>query len=160
MALVILSLTVTVFIRESIMLNRNIFFPSLVIVLSLIVLVFIEQFPAPMYQDASVGAGFFPTIVVIIQILICCALIIQYKKKQNKSEETKLVSSHSIFGFSLLVGYAALITFLGYLPASLIGFTFYLMYFRIKKPLYYVIAWVFVFTIYYLFGEVFLISLP
>jgi ABC-type xylose transport system permease subunit len=142
------------------MLNRNILFPSLVIALSLIVLVLIEQFPAPMYQDASVGAGFFPAIVVIIQILICCVLIFQYKKKQNKIQEEPLVSSHSIFGFSLLVGYAVLITLLGYLLASLIGFTFYLIYYRIKKPSYYVIAWVFVFTIYYLFGEVFLISLP
>jgi hypothetical protein len=95
-------------------------------------------------------------------------LIFQYKQKQNnqnkqKQQQTKeipLVSKHSIFGFTLLIGYAALITLVGYLPASLVGFTYYLIYYRVKKPLYYVIAWIFVFTIYFLFGEVFVISLP
>ena len=142
------------------MLNRNIFFPSLVIVLSLIVLVLISQFQEPMYQDAPVGAGFFPTIVAIIQIIICSVLIIQYKNKQKPEKEVQLISKHSTFGFTLLVGYAALITLVGYLPASLVGFTYYLIYYRVKKPLYYAVAWIFVFAIYFLFGEVFVISLP
>jgi len=142
------------------MLNRNIFFPSLIIVLSLIVLVLISQFPEPRYQDAPVGAGFFPTVIAIIQIIICSVLIIQYKNKQKATQEIPLITKHSIFGFTLLVGYAVMITLVGYLPASLIGFTYYLVYYRVKKPLYYVVAWVFVFAIYYLFGEVFVISLP
>lgn len=142
------------------MLNRNIFFPSLVIILSLLVLVFISQFPEPMYQDASVGAGFFPAVVTIIQILICAVLIIQHMKKQKKSEDVPLISSHSVFGISFIIGYAVLITLAGYLIASLVGFIAYLLYYRIKKPLYYVIACIFVFSIYFLFGEVFLISLP
>lgn len=152
------------------MLNRNIFFPSLIILLSLIFLVFISQFPEPRYQDAPVGAGFFPAVIAVLQIIICSVLIFQYKQKQNnqqadkqKQQETKeipLVSKHSIFGFTLLIGYAALITLVGYLPASLVGFTYYLVYYRVKKPLYYAIAWIFVFTIYFLFGEVFVISLP
>lgn len=152
------------------MLNRNIFFPSLIILLSLIFLVFISQFPEPRYQDAPVGAGFFPAVIAVLQIIICSVLIFQYKQKQNnqqadkqKQQETNeipLVSKHSIFGFTLLIGYAALITLVGYLPASLVGFTYYLVYYRVKKPLYYVIAWIFVFTIYFLFGEVFVISLP
>jgi len=150
---------------EFIMLNRNIFFPSLIILLSLIFLVFISQFPEPRYQDAPVGAGFFPAVIAVLQIIICSVLILQYKQKQQnqKQKETKespLVSKHSIFGFTLLIGYAALITLVGYLPASLIGFTYYLVYYRVKKPLYYAIAWIFVFTIYFLFGEVFVISLP
>lgn len=142
------------------MLNRNIFFPSLVIVLSLIVLVFITQFQEPRYQDAPVGAGFFPTIIAIIQIIICSVLIFQYKKKQKPKQEIALITRHSIFGFIFLIGYALLITLVGYLPASLIGFTSYLIYYRVKKPLYYVTAWIFVFAIYFLFGEVFVISLP
>ncbi|MEJ6077331.1 tripartite tricarboxylate transporter TctB family protein [Vibrio sp. 1-Bac 57] len=152
------------------MLNRNIFFPSLIILLSLIFLVFISQFPEPRYQDAPVGAGFFPAVIAVLQIIICSVLIFQYKQKQNnqqadkqKQQETNeipLVSKHSIFGFTLLIGYAALITLVGYLPASLVGFTYYLVYYRVKKPLYYAIAWIFVFTIYFLFGEVFVISLP
>ena len=152
------------------MLNRNIFFPSLIILLSLIFLVFISQFPEPRYQDAPVGAGFFPAVIAVLQIIICSVLIFQYKQKQNnqqadkqKQQETNeipLVSKHSIFGFTLLIGYAALITLVGYLPASLVGFTYYLIYYRVKKPLYYAIAWIFVFTIYFLFGEVFVISLP
>lgn len=142
------------------MLNRNVLFPALMIILSAILLVIITQFAVPRYQDASVGAGFFPTIIAIIQIVICCALIIQYKKKKNPSKEAPLVSRKSIFGVCFVIGYALLISLVGYLIASLVGFTFYLIYYKIKKPLYYVIAWVFVFIIYYLFGEVFVISLP
>ena len=142
------------------MINRNIFFPGLMIFLSLIVLVLITQFPEPRYQDAPVGAGFFPTVVAIIQIIICSILITQHVKNKAAKKEIKLITSHSIFGFTLLIGYAALILLVGYLPASLVGFTYYLVYYRVKKPLYYVVAWVFVFAIYFLFSDVFIISLP
>jgi ABC-type xylose transport system permease subunit len=131
------------------------------IVLSLVLLMIITQFDAPMYQDAPVGAGFFPAVVASIQILICCVLIIQYKNKKNKAnQEEPLVSSKSIFGITFLIGYAVLISLVGYLVASLVGFTYYLIVNKIKKPFYYLFAWIFVFVIYFLFGEVFVISLP
>ncbi|WP_290039513.1 tripartite tricarboxylate transporter TctB family protein [Psychromonas sp. 14N.309.X.WAT.B.A12] len=142
------------------MLNRHLVLPSFVIILSLVILGFITQFPEPLYQASPVGAGFFPTVIVVIQILICCVLIIQHQRKKQVEQEQPLLSSHSIFGFTLLVGYAALITLVGYLPASLIGFTYYLIYYRVKKPIYYVVAWVFVLAIYFLFSDVFIISLP
>ncbi|TEW54688.1 tripartite tricarboxylate transporter TctB family protein [Psychromonas sp. RZ22] len=142
------------------MFNRNIFFPSLMILFSIIALVLISQFPEPRYQDAPVGADFFPSVIAVLQIIICSVLIIQYKRSDKATKEKPLISSHAIFGFTLLIGYATLITFVGYLLASLIGFTYYLMYHRIKKPSYYIIAWIFVFAIYFLFSEVFIISLP
>lgn len=142
------------------MFNRHIIFPSLLIIISVIMLVLISQFPEPMYQDAPVGAGFFPTAVAIIQIIICAVLIFQYKNKTQLPDKTTLVSNKSIFGIVFLISYAVLISVVGYLIASLICFTAYLIYFKVKKATYYVIAWVFVFAIYYLFGEVFVISLP
>ncbi|GAK20703.1 hypothetical protein JCM19052_1203 [Vibrio sp. JCM 19052] len=66
----------------------------------------------------------------------------------------------AIFGIGFLVAYALLIHIIGYLIASLIAFTAYLVFFKVKKPLYYLIAWCFVFGVYYLFGEVFYIALP
>ena len=142
------------------MFNRHIFFPSLLIILSLVILVFISQFPEPRYQDAPVGAGFFPAVIAIIQIIICSVLIMQHKNKNTSTKESVLVSRKSIFGIVFLIAYAVLISLVGYLIASLISFTCYLIYFNIKKPLYYAIAWIFVLTIYFLFGEVFIISLP
>ena len=142
------------------MINRHIFFPSLIIIVSLLVLVGVTQFQLPLYQDAPVGAGFFPAVVAIIQILICGVLIIQHKNKKHHEKEEPLISKKSIFGIVYLIGYTVLITLIGYLFASLISFTFYLVYFKIKKPLYYVIAWIFVFAIYFIFGEVFYIALP
>lgn len=142
------------------MINRHIFFPSLVIIISFLVLVGVTQFKLPLYQDAPVGAGFFPTVVAIIQVLICGVLIIQHKNKKHHEKEEPLISKKSIFGIVYLISYAVLITLIGYLFASLISFTFYLVYFKIKKPLYYAIAWIFVFTIYFVFGEVFYIALP
>jgi len=142
------------------MLNRHIFFPSLVIGISLLILYGITQFKLPLYQDAPVGAGFFPAVVAIIQIAICIVLIVQHKRSQSQEKEAPLISRKSIFGIVYLITYALLITLIGYLLASLISFTFYLIYFKIKKPLYYAIAWIFVFAIYYVFGELFYIALP
>jgi len=143
------------------MFNRNIFFPAFITLLSAVVLVLITQFPEPRFQDAPVGAAFFPTAVAIIQVIICAILIIQYRnKKQPATQDAPLISRKSIFGIAFLIGYAALIHVVGYLLASLIGFTFYLIYYKIKKPTYYIFAWIFVFTVYFLFGEVFVISLP
>lgn len=145
------------------MFNRDIIFPTLIIVLSAVVLTLIPQFPVPTYyqQDASVGANFFPTVLVIAQIVICIALIIQHKKKQKSTvKPEKIFSKLSLFGLVFLIAYAVLINIFGYLIASLIAFTLYLAYLKNKKPIYYVVAWVFVVAIYYLFGHVFLISLP
>ena len=146
------------------MLNRNIILPAFIVVLSAVALFLISQFPAPRFQDAPVGADFFPAVIAIIQIFICGILIVQYKrsnKRSNKSTaEAPLFSRKSIFGITFLIAYAVLISLIGYLYASLIGFTFYLLYFKVKKPLYYIIAWIFVFAIYFLFSDVFIISLP
>ena len=149
------------------MFNRNVIFPSIIIVLSALAFAVITQFDKPMYQDASVDAKFFPMVIVIAQIVICIVLLIQYKYKQSHieedspvSKEEPLVSKMSLFGVAFLIGYALLISVIGYLFASLFAFVFYLLYFKIKKPLYYIVAIVFVLAVYYLFGEVFYISLP
>lgn len=153
-------LNILAFIREFTMLNRNIIFPALMIAVSAILLVLINQFPEPRFQDAPVGADFFPAVIAIIQIIICGVLIAQHRSSKKTVKEAPLLSRKSIFGIAFLIGYAVLISLVGYLLASLIGFTFYLIYYKIKKPLYYVVAWIFVFTIYFLFSEVFVISLP
>lgn len=142
------------------MLNRNLLFPSIVIVLSALTLVVISQFAEPRFQDASVDAKFFPAVIAIFQIIICIALIIQNKLKTKTEIQTNIFSKMVGFAVAFLIGYALLIDLLGYLPASLIAFTSYLLFFKVKKPIMYVVAWVFVFSVYYLFGEVFYISLP
>ncbi|MFA0442766.1 tripartite tricarboxylate transporter TctB family protein [Vibrio sp. 10N.286.49.C2] len=141
--------------------DRNIVFPSLMIIFSVLALVVISQFNEPRFQDASVDAKFFPMVVSIAIIIISIALMIQSKLKNSIPQNLSPVFTKlSIFGFCFLIGYAVLISFIGYLYATLFAFTFYLVAFKITKPLYYLIAWAFVFGIYYLFGEVFVISLP
>lgn len=145
------------------MLDRNVVFPSIVILLSAIAFFFIGQFDEPMYQEASVDAKFFPRAIVIGQIILCIALMLQHKAKSklNSTQETSpIFSKLSIFGLGFLVGYAVLMSFVGYLIASVIAFISYLAYFKVKKPLYYFVAVSFVFGIYYLFGTVFVIVLP
>lgn len=142
------------------MLNRNVVFPSVIIVLSAIAFAVITQFDNPMYQDASVGAKFFPMAIVIAQIILCVLLIIQHKWKGSQTQSEPFMSKMSVFGVCFLIGYALLISVIGYLYASLVAFIFYLVYFKIKKPIYYAIAIIFVIAINYLFGEVFYISLP
>lgn len=144
------------------MLNREVIFPIILIAFSTIVLALIPQFQMPSYsQDASVGAKFFPTVIAIAQIALCVALIVQHFLKKSEQGEVKaIVSKMSLMGLVFLVFYAVLISIAGYLLASLISFTVYLAFLRVKKPLYYIVAWVFVFGIYYLFAKVFFISLP
>lgn len=143
------------------MINRNIVFPSLIIVLSAIVLFFIGQFAEPRFQDASVDAKFFPTAIAIAQIIICIALIIQHKLKAGVTQEQKVIfSKMALFGIGFIISYAVIILVTGYLYASLIAFFAYLVFFKVKKPLYYVVATLFVFGVNYLFGEVFYIALP
>lgn len=149
------------------MLNRNVIFPSIIILLSALAFAVITQFDKPMYQDASVDAKFFPIVIVIAQIVICIVLLIQYKYKQSHikeeslaSKEEPIISKMSLLGITYLIGYALLISVIGYLYASLIAFIFYLLYFKIKKPMYYIVAVIFVLAVYYLFGKVFYISLP
>jgi hypothetical protein len=142
------------------MLNRNIIFPSIIIFLSAIAFAVITQFDKPMYQDASVDAKFFPMVIVIAQIILCLILIFQHLYKKSKIKEEPLLTKMSLFGILYVLGYAILIGIIGYLYASLITFLFYLVYFKVKKPMYYIVALTFVLVVYYLFGEVFYISLP
>ncbi len=142
------------------MINRNVIFPSLIMVLSAVVLAVITQFAEPRFQDASVDAKFFPTAIAILQIIICIALIVQSKVKNAVADSSPIFSRMAIFGVIFLICYAVLISIVGYLYASLIAFTAYLVFFKVKKPLFYLVAWIFVFCVYYLFGEVFYIALP
>ncbi|GAB2648188.1 tripartite tricarboxylate transporter TctB family protein [Vibrio panuliri] len=143
------------------MLNRHLVFPSLMIVISTCVLYIIQHFDQPHFQDASVNAQFFPTVIAIAQIAICIALIAQHKlKKTNTSLVTPLFTKMSLFGIAFLVVYAVAINIFGYLLASLVAFIAYLAIFKVKKPLYYVVACTFVVSVFYLFSEVFYIALP
>ncbi|MDG3086325.1 tripartite tricarboxylate transporter TctB family protein [Vibrio hannami] len=140
--------------------ERNILFPVLMVIISILALISISQFDNPRFQDASVDAKFFPTVVSCIIIVISVLLAVQSRLKKESDNITPIFSRLSIFGVGFLLAYAVLISFIGYLPASLIAFTAYLAVFKIKKPSYYAIAWTFVVGIYYLFSEVFIISLP
>lgn len=141
--------------------DRDILFPLLMIAVSVAALITISQFAEPYFQDASVNAQFFPSVIAIAQIIICVILMVQHKmKKQEKTERSPLFSKMAIFAVVFLISYAFLINLIGYLTASLVAFATYLVFFKVKKPLYYVIACAFVFGVYYLFGEVFFISLP
>jgi hypothetical protein len=130
--------------------------------MSSVVLLLISRFDLPHYRDASVGAQFFPILIAISQIVICIALIVKSRlhKEETPSPSDPIFSKLALLGIGFLVGYALLMQILGYLLASLICFTSYLMYLKVKKVSYYITAWVFVFSVYYIFGEVFFIMLP
>ncbi|WP_375748973.1 tripartite tricarboxylate transporter TctB family protein [Vibrio sp. HN007] len=141
--------------------ERNILFPVLMVIISILALISISQFDNPRFQDASVNAKFFPTVVACFIIFISVLLAVQSKLKNEAAKGAEpIFSKLAIFGVAFLLVYAVLISFIGYLPASLIAFTVYLVVFKVKKPSYYAIAWTFVVAIYYLFSEVFIISLP
>ncbi len=143
---------------------RDIAFPVCMILLSMASLVFIGQFEEPMFRDASVDAKFFPKVVTIGIMILSLLLIMQNRvadKSKNKATEvTPIFTKLSLFGVLYLIGYALLIHFIGYLWASVLAFTLYLLLFKVRKPIYYLYAWVFVFALYYLFGEVFYIAFP
>lgn len=145
------------------MLNRNTILPMIVIVISVVLLFIISNFELPMYRDpSSVGAQFFPTMIAVLQIILCLALIITDRLKKESSETSSgpIVTKLALYGILFLLSYALLMHIFGYLIASLVCFTVYLIYLKVKKVSYYVTAWIFVFSVYYIFGEVFFIMLP
>lgn len=142
------------------MTNRHILFPLCIMLFSLVSLYIIGQFDQPRFQESSIGAGFFPTMIAIFQLLLCAGLIVQHKMKKQREAEPPLLTAMSVYGILFVLGYVAGIYFLGYLIASLLAFTLYLVFFKVKKVSWYIIAWAFVGLIYYVFGEVLFIALP
>lgn len=145
------------------MFNRNTILPMIVIFISVVLLFIISNFELPMYRDpSSVGAQFFPTMIAILQIILCLAIIIQDRLHKDTEEASSgpIVSKLALYGVGFLLSYALLMQVFGYLIASLVCFTAYLLYLKVKKVSYYITAWVFVFSVYYIFGEVFFIMLP
>ncbi|MGV3000865.1 tripartite tricarboxylate transporter TctB family protein [Vibrio sp.] len=140
--------------------DRNLTFPFLMILMSIGALIVISQFDKPMFQDASVDAKFFPRVIAFGIIILSCVLMLQSIIQRTKQTLPPIFSKLSLFGVGFLILYASLIYFIGYLAASLIAFTSYLIFLKIKKPMYYVFSTIFVFFVYYLFSEVFFISLP
>ncbi|WP_087024605.1 tripartite tricarboxylate transporter TctB family protein [Thaumasiovibrio subtropicus] len=139
--------------------RRNLIFSSCMAGLGILALVLIRQFDAPMFQDASVDASFFPTVIAIAIIGLSVAIVIQDKLKAANHSQP-IFSKRALMGMGFLFGYAIAIHFAGYLLATLTAFTIYLLACKIRKPTYYLTAWTFVAAIYYLFGEVFVIALP
>lgn len=141
--------------------HRISIFLSLVIAACVCVLFLVTQFEQPRFQDASVDAKFFPTMVAIGQIILCLILLLQHKwQKANSSPTSVIFSKMAAIGIMYIVSYVLLINLIGYLLATLIAFTVYLAALHIKKMTYYLVAWSFVGAVYYLFGEVFYIALP
>ncbi|MDP5254966.1 MULTISPECIES: tripartite tricarboxylate transporter TctB family protein [unclassified Vibrio] len=136
-------------------------FLSLVIAACSCVLFLVTQFEQPRFQDASVDAKFFPSMVAIGQIILCVILLLQNKwQKRTSDGEADIFSKMSALGVMYIVSYVLLINLLGYLLATLAAFTVYLFALHIRKISYYLVAWSFVAVVYYLFGEVFYIALP
>lgn len=140
--------------------DRNLIFPFLMILMCIGALIVISQFDKPMFQDASVDAKFFPRVISIGIIILSSVLMIQSIMKKSNEALPPIFSKLSLFGIGFLAIYTALIYFIGYLAASFIAFTGYLIVLKIKKPMYYVFSTIFVFFVYYLFSEIFFISLP
>ncbi|MGB2079882.1 MAG: tripartite tricarboxylate transporter TctB family protein, partial [Vibrio sp.] len=104
--------------------DRSLIFPALMILLSTVALVLIGQFEAPMFQDASVDATFFPKVIAIGIIILSVLIIIQEKIKPSQKDKAPMFSKMAVFGVIFLIIYATLIHYLGYLIATLTAFTF------------------------------------
>ncbi|MPW31805.1 tripartite tricarboxylate transporter TctB family protein [Agarivorans sp. B2Z047] len=138
--------------------------PTLIIFLSAISLWLISGFNAPRYQDASVDASFFPTIVSLVMVLLSCLMLYHHIRsngnRQTTCSDDPLVPSGALLGMLFIAYYVLLIAVVGYLLASFVAFSTYLLALKVKRLSYYIAAWSFVTIIYYLFGEVFVIALP
>jgi len=141
--------------------SKNLAFPIIIILMSIVALFFISQFPSPSYQDSSVSSKFFPSAIAIIQIIICSFIIVgEYINRKDKKENIPLFNKYSLFGALFLIGYAVLIYLSGYLISTLLAFVIYLLFFRSKNIWYYVTALVFTLVVYYVFANVFYVALP
>jgi hypothetical protein len=141
--------------------TKSLIFPVIVVVISFIALYFISQFPTPSFQDASVTSKFFPTAVAIIQIIICFFIILgELLNRKETTYKAAFFNKYSVFGVVFIISYVALIYVFGYFFSTLAAFIVYLFFFKIKTISYYITAVIFTCAVYYIFANVFFVSLP
>lgn len=132
-------------------------------VLSLILLVLLpNQVRVPAYDSGAPSPRIIPGICLVIMLIFSIALIIQSLVfKQEKIVEFDWEKEKpAILLILLLCVYVALIMTLGFIIASAIVFIIALAYCGERKPFIYLFTIAAAVAIYFLFKNVFVVSLP
>lgn len=132
-------------------------------VLSLILLILIPyQIRVPAYDSGAPSPRIIPGICIVIMLIFSIALIIQSLvfKKEKIVEFDWEKEKPAILLILLLCIYVALILFLGFIIASAITFVIALAYCGERKPFIYIFTIAAAVGIYFLFKNVFTVSLP
>lgn len=131
--------------------------------ISLLLLVLLpNQVAVPAYDSGAPSPRIIPAICLILMLIFSIVLIIQsVVLKQEKIVEFDWEKEKpAILLIVLLCVYTALIIFAGFIPASIIVFVIVLAYCGERKPFTYIFTIAAAFAIYFLFKNVFTVSLP
>jgi hypothetical protein len=134
----------------------------LFLILSVVILILIPFQVAPSFT-LSVGNDpqLMPRIVAIIMIVCSLVLIFQsiILKKETIIEIHWIDEKNAIFALLIMFIFLFCILLLGFLPASFIMIAGFLLFFKDRKPLMYIILFVLAVLIYLLFIKVFNVPL-
>jgi hypothetical protein len=131
--------------------------------ISLILLILMpNQVRIPAYDSGAPSPRIIPGICLIIMLIFSIVLIIEsvVLKKEKIVEFDWEKEKPAILMIALLCIYVALILYVGFIVASAITFVIILAYCGERKPFIYIFTILAAILIYFLFKEVFTVSLP
>jgi hypothetical protein len=131
--------------------------------ISLILLILMpNQVRIPAYDSGAPSPRIIPGICLIIMLIFSVVLIIEsvVLKKEKIVEFDWEKEKPAILMIALLCIYVALILYVGFIVASAITFVIILAYCGERKPFIYIFTILAAILIYFLFKEVFTVSLP
>ncbi|ADO83907.1 tripartite tricarboxylate transporter TctB family protein [Ilyobacter polytropus] len=135
------------------------------IIFSIFIFIQAIGFKQTLIVDAGLGAGFFPKLIAAATIILSVLLIISAVKDESLTSKVSDVFNSDIkkplLGMVLILAYGFSIMVFGYLISTIVFCYIFLQIFRVKKLITKIaVSVIFSFVIYFIFGTVFLISLP
>lgn len=122
-------------------------------------------FQQTLITDNYLGAAFFPRIIALCLSLVSVMLIVSSRKSKEKAEaEEQIFALEKMFRPLLVIAglflYMLIIKFAGFCISSTLLFWSILAVSQVKKPLFYLIAPLFIGVVYFVFRYLFLVQLP
>lgn len=144
--------------------NANIFKGVLFLAIAGIILA-VTPSQVGVIAGETINSRSFPYLIITVMAISSVLLILQgifdkEKEYWNFNVEAAKEWIPPLSVFALLMAYVYSMPYIGYVLSSLVASTLILVLVKAKKPLYYIISFIFVFVIYYVFTKFLLVPLP
>lgn len=133
-----------------------------IFIFALVFLFLATQFKQPYGDTNGVGSSFYPITATLILSLLCISQLVMELRSSDQASSGTVNSfwPRALMVFAVLVIYGFGIELIGYLPATVTGFTAILFLLGVRRWSWYLSAPIFSFVLYYIFSKIFMVFLP